>query len=830
MKFHTLLLLFITWAAQAQVTISGNVIDGNSGEPLPFATISLEKRTVIGDGEGSFILEQAKLYDVFTVSYTGYKPHSIKITPGRVTYVVRLEPYTQTLQEVEITNDNAANSLIKKAIRGKIINDPQQKLSSFRYKTYNRLIVTANPDSISGTLDSIYVYEKAGRRFDKIDSTGYRFKRMIERRHLYQTEKISEYKFNREQGLKEEVLATRMAGFKKPLYEIIGLKLQSYSVYTNNIDLMETKYAGPLADDALSDYRYKILDTVTIDNRRACMVYFTPKKKNKKKKLEGVLYIDMETYGVAKTIFRVKNVLDITSTHFFSYEPSQQLWFPDHKTLKIVKGNNKSDIKILGETIKFDAEDNERYKREKEPSDFVYLYSESVNYEKEFNIPLTIRRAAVAIDINEEAINRPEEYWERYRKDTLDVRSITTYAAMDSIIAKENWEQRIFLGKKIINGYLPVGPLDINLRQVISYNNYEGFRPGLGFVTNDRFAETFRITSYGAYGTKDGRFKYSLGSAVRIGKFTNSWVGFAYTDDVQEIASTSFATDKKVFKIYDPRPINISTFYNHQSYQLYVETRILPKTESVWQLTRSRIDPKFSYLFNPSGKDYTLFNITTATAAIQWNPFSDYMQTPQGRLEVEKRFPKFTFQYTQSVSDILESDFTFGKFDFRTEYEKKYLNGQKTSVMIQTGVVTGNVPLTHLYSTSPNNLDKMGVLERITFAGKNSFETMYFNEFFSSQFVTAQVKHGLRKFTLFGKVKLSPVFVTRFAWGNMREKDEHVGITYNTLEKGYYESGVELNEIYRFFGLTFFYRYGPYQERTFDRNVAIKISFVLNLF
>lgn len=830
MKFHTLLLLFLTWAAQAQVTLSGTVTDSNTGEPLPFATISRDGITVIGDVDGNFVLEQAKLYDVFTVSYTGYKPHSIKITPGRVTYMVTLEPYTQTLEEVAVTNDNPANRIIKMAIRSKILNDPQQKLNSFKYKTYNRLIVTANPDSISGALDSIYVYERAGRRLKKIDSTDYKFKRTVERRHLYQTEKISEYKFNRDQGLKEEVLATRMAGFKQPLYEIIGLQLQSYSVYGKNIELMETRYAGPLASNAFSEYRYKILDTVTIDNRKACMIFFTPRNSGKKKKMEGVVYIDMETYGVAKAIFRVSNVLDITSTHFFTYEPSQQLWFPDRKTLKIVKGNNKSDIKILGETIKFDAEDIDRRKREKEPSDFVYLYSESDNYEKEFNIPLTIKRAAVAIDIKESAIDRPEEYWEQYRKDTLDVRSMTTYAAMDSIVAKEHWEQRIFLGKKIINGYLPLGPFDINLRQLISYNNYEGFRPGLGFVTNDRFAETFRITAYTAYGTKDGQFKYSLGGAVRLGKFTNSWVGGSYTDDVREIASTSFATDKKVFKIYDPRPINISTFYNHQTYQLYVETRILPKTESMWQLTRSRIDPKFSYLFSPFGKDYTLFNITTATAAIQWNPFSDYMQTPQGRLEVEKRFPKFTFQFTQSISDVLESDFTFGKLDFRAEYEKKYLNGQRSSVMVQTGVVTGNAPLTHLYSTSPNNLDKMGVIERITFAGKNSFETMYFNEFFSSQYITAQVKHGLRKFTLFGGVKLAPVFVTRAAFGSMRDKHEHMGIEYKTLEKGFYESGVELNEIYKFFGLTFFYRYGPYKEPTFDRNIAIKVSFVFNLF
>jgi hypothetical protein len=40
------------------------------------------------------------------------------------------------------------------------------------------------------------------------------------------------------------------------------------------------------------------------------------------------------------------------------------------------------------------------------------------------------------------------------------------------------------------------------------------------------------------------------------------------------------------------------------------------------------------------------------TTAIIWNPFSDYMQTPTGRVEVEKRFPKFTLQFTQSLPKI----------------------------------------------------------------------------------------------------------------------------------------------------------------------------------
>ncbi len=814
----------------AQFITTGIVKNGSTGSPLPFASITTpDGKTIVGDVDGKFIIETAQQPEYFIISYTGYEPKTVKTNSSKKFYSVTLNEHSEVLKEVVISRPNAANRIIKQAINRRPSNDPQRRLNSFRYKTYNKLIVTANPDSINGQLDSIFAYEKAGRKLKKIDSTDFKFKKLIEKQHLYQTEKISEYNYTQREGLKENVLATRMAGFKQPLYEFIGLNLQSYSVY-NDIELIETKYAGPLSRDAFSEYTYKILDTVSINNRKAYMVYFTPKRAGKKKRMDGVLYIDKANYGVAKAIFRVKNVLDVTSTHYFKYEKDHDLWFPDSKILKIVKGNSKQDINILGETIKFDAVDSEEPNREKEPSDYIYVLSKSVNFEKEFNIPLEIKRPAIAIEVTEEAISRPEEYWKRFRTDTLDERSAETYPALDSIIAKENIEDLIRLGKRAITGYLPVGFFDFDLRQIVKYNNYEGFRLGVGGITNNKFSEIFRIGTYIAYGTKDGNFKYNLGAAVRVGKFSDSWIGASYTDDVQEIASTSFATDKRVFKIYDPRPINISTFYGYVSWQGYLETKIIPKTESKWVLSHTQAEPKFDYVFNSNGELYSFFNLTAFTGTVQWNPFSDFMQTPEGRIEVEKRFPKFTFQYTQALAGVLDGDFTYGKFDFRTEYERKYINGQKTSLMIQTGLAMGDIPLTHLYSTSPNNLDKDGVIARITFAGKNSFETMYFNEFFSSHYAMFQAKHALRRLNLFGSVKLTPVIVTRAVWGNMENPEKHVGQAYNTLEKGYYESGFEFNEIFKGFGLTTFYRYGPYHLPEFDRNISIKLSFVLNLF
>jgi len=828
MKLFCLLTLFFTLTIQAQFQINGIVSDSKN-KPLPFATITTaDNNNTITDVDGKFIVTSLTDISSFTVSYIGFQTKTIAVLNNKKFYTVLLSDKTDNLKEVIISNENPALAILRKVIANKNSNNPQKKLNSFDYKTYNRLIVTANPDSIDGRIDSSAAYKDFNKKEINIDSSDYKFKEIISRQHLFQTEKVSQYQFGSNK-LKETVLGSKMAGFKQPVYEIIAFNLQSISIYDSKYELLETKHESPISNSALADYNYKLLDTVAIKGRNTYMVYFKNKKR-KSNALEGVLYIDQENYAVAKAVMRIKAVLDISGIHEFEYVPSEKIWIQSNTTFKIVKGKNDEDIKILGGTIQFDADAEEDFEpRKKVASDFTYLISESNNFDFHYNTNSPIKNPSLYIEIKDDAHKQPETFWNQYRKDSLDLKGQKTYQLLDSLSINKRIEKRLGLGRKIINGYFPIGPVDLDLKKIISFNNYEGFRLGLGGITNDKFSKNFRIEGYTAYGTKDGVLKYSLGAGVLLDKNTNTWINGYYTDDVREIASTVFAVDKRVFKIYDPRPINISTFYHYTSWKANLQTKIIPKTEAVLELSRNDIEPKFDYLYNLNGKLYSSYIMTTAMLSIVWAPFSDFMQTPTGRTESDKRFPRFTFQYTQSLPDVLGNDFTFGKIDFKTEYEKKYLNGQKTSLLLQGGYAIGDVPITHLYNTAPNNLTKETIVQRITFAGRNSFETMYFNEFFSSQYIMFQAKHGFDRIKILRKVRPSLVLVTRMAWGNMEHPEQHVGPSYKTLNKGFFESGIELNRIYKGFGLGGFYRYGPNQLLRFEDNVAVKISYVLDL-
>jgi len=829
MKLFCLLTLFFTLTIQAQFQINGIVTDTNN-KPLPFATITTsDNSNTITDVDGKFTFKTVAKAQFFAVSYIGFQTKIVALTENKKFYTVSLFEKTDDLKEVIVSNENPALTIIKKVIANKAQNNPQKKLNTFEYKSYNKLIVTANPDSIDGRIDSSAVYKDLDKKKINIDSSDYKFKEIISRQHLFQTEKVSQYQFANNK-LKETVLGTKIAGFKNPIYEVIAFNLQSISIYDNKYELFETKYENPISNGAPASYNYKLLDTVNIKGRETFMIYFKNKQKRKASGLEGVLYIDSQNFAIAKAVMRIKGVLDISGIHEFEYAPTEKVWFQSNTTFKIVKGKNDDDIKILGGTIQFDGDVEDNFEpRKKSASDFTYLLSESNNFDIQYNTETAVKNPSLYIEIKEDASKKPEAFWNGYRKEILDQKSQKTYQLLDSLSVSRRIEKRLGFGRKIINGYIPIGPVDLDLKKIISYNNYEGFRLGLGGITNDKFSKNFRIEGYTAYGTKDGVLKYNLGAGVLLDKNTNTWVNGSYTDDVREIASTLFAVDKRVFKIYDPRPINISTFYHYTSWKANVQTKIIPKTEAVLELATTYVEPKFDYLFNYDGKLYSNYVMTTAMLSIVWAPFSDFMQTPTGRTESDKRFPRFTFQYTQSLPNVLENDFNFGKIDFKTEYEKKYLNGQKTSLLLQGGYAIGDVPLTHLYNTMPNNLTKETVFQRITFAGRNSFETMFFNEFFSSQYVFFQIKHGFDRIRILKKVRPSLVLVTRMAWGNMEKPEQHVGPAYKTLDKGFFESGIELNKIYKGFGIGGFYRYGPNQLLKFEDNIAVKISYVLDL-
>ena len=815
-------LLFLAWSGQAQQHFTGQIKDIVTLKPIGLATLLHdESQFSFADSYGVFEVVSADK-SVLHIRAKGYQEQQITMRASQKFYTILLSPKSN-----QVAANTTGTAVMQQAIRAKNQNNPFVKIPAFDCKAYNKLTITANPDSIEGRVESVLKHNIFSKMVIKTDSSDYEFKKFISKQHLFLTEKVSTYQYAANM-FKETILGYKMAGFNQPIYEFVSLQLQSYSIYDPYYVLMQKKYWSPLSDNSIAHYQFDLLDQIRIQDRPVYVVYF--KSKDKNNNLEGLLYIDEATYAVAKAVTFVNKALQLHALHEYRYNTSQNLWIPESQKFKICKGKKNENLSFLGETLVFDPLDGSLSQtRRKVASDFAYLLAETHFFDFNYKAGPPLRNSFIKIEMKRDAEVKPGSFWEKYRRDSIDYRMPMTYLGLDSIGRKVKLEKRLRLAKKLMVGYVPYGPVDADLRYFLRYNNYEGFRMGMGGRTNESFSKIIQFNGYTGYGTKDGTFKYSLGSATRLGDFSNTWMGVSYTDDVQEIASTAFVIDKIPFRIYNPRPINISTFYNYNSWRAYIDTKIIPRTESVWQITQNYIDPKFDYLYTVNGKPYQNFQMTTAVASVQWNPFSEYLQTPKGRYEIETGYPKFTFQFTRTLPHFVKNDFDFGKFDFRLEYEKQFLNNQLSSLLLETGYAFGDVPLTHLYNTSPNNISKNKIMQRFTIAAKNSFETMFYNEFFSSKYITVQLKHSFQKLALSKSITPTLVLVTRTALGNMEKPQQHSGFVYKTLDKGYLESGLEINNIVGTLGLNFFYRYGANSLPDLEDNISVKFSFVLDL-
>ncbi|WP_339623345.1 DUF5686 family protein [uncultured Winogradskyella sp.] len=395
-------------------------------------------------------------------------------------------------------------------------------------------------------------------------------------------------------------------------------------------------------------------------------------------------------------------------------------------------------------------------------------------------------------------------------------------------VVKDSIKKVEFL-KNIGNGFLPFNYFNLDLRYLVKFNQFEGFRTGLGGETNNRFSKRYRLNGYLVYGFKDKRYKYKIGGSFRVNETSNTWVNLSYTDDLQETGSSSFLTDKRFFTFFEPRLLNIDLFHRHITKSISLEHKVSNHLLSETQIAASKINPTYFYNFILDDRVFNTFDLSTAKLSLQWSPFSTFKIIDDKLATVKDGYPKFTLQFTQGFRSILGSDFNFSKLDFRTIQQFNHKNNSKTKITLVAGIAGGETPLTHLYHAYPNNIRKETILQRFSVAGLNSFETMFFNEFFSDKFSTLQVKHTFKAFNISERFKPQLVLISRYAAGTMRSIDRHQGVSFNTLEHVYSESGLEINKLLFGFGLSFAYRYGGYHLPNLEDNMAFKFTFNISL-
>ncbi|TYP76056.1 DUF5686 and carboxypeptidase-like regulatory domain-containing protein [Aquimarina intermedia] len=804
------LFFFCHLLAFSQLQLSGKIQDSKTNAPLPFATISINNvANIMTSSDGSFTI-LATLPVTLTVSYLGYLEKKVTITDPSITYLtISMSSKTEKLGTVSVNSEgNRAHTIISKAIENKLINDPKKSIDAYTFKSYEKFKIT----------------EDRTARLKSRDTADAAIENIFNKTHSFLSEKVTAHYVQKNVPEKQKVLGTKMAGFEQPVYPVLGKTIQSSSLYGEEYTIFNERFAGPLSKKSSRLYYYKILDTLD-GNHPAYVVLFQPTKTSSIARLEGLLYIDTTTYAIQKAILELKGELDIKATHLYKKSENNGLWLPENNSISIKSGNGKQKISLFGGRISVGNLDQKNNQQSND--DFLLSKTDFFDYNFEPSKLELATQPAILVDT--EAENRDNVFWESYRTAAITEKDLASFPVIDSIVKAQHIERRINVIQSFNQGFYPLGFFNLDLTYPIKYNNYEGLRLGLGGITNSSFSQRFRIEGYTVYGFIDDRFKYGIGGGILLNKKHGAWLNFNFKDDLSEVGSFQYLTDRRVYSLFEPRLVNIDFYYKHRTYSTSLQYELFPKLLSETQISLSEIDQTKDYQYKKDDIWRSSYKNTEAKIALRWSPFSNFLKTPSGTKEIYDGYPKFTAQYTQGISDVFESDLTYSKVGLKAEYNIDRLNLSTTSFLLEGNLGFGELPLTHLFHAYPNAPTKETILQRFSVAGRRSFETMYFSEFFSDKLATFQMRHTFQPIRIASWLQPELVLISRHAIGTVRDKELHQGIEFKSLEHGYQESGFEVNKLIAGFGLSFAFRYGAYSLPQFEDNIAFKFTFYLKL-
>ncbi|MCL6218766.1 DUF5686 family protein [Zunongwangia pacifica] len=812
----TFLFIIAGFLANAQ-QIPGKVISAITGEPLGYAKITLPQNTpILSKIDGSFQLNlNGKESLKISVSYLGFYTREFTISEENKTVLLQLYPDYEKLNTVYISSPrNPANRLVEKAIKNREINDPRKALGGFEYYSYSKFLIDNDKNPVKLATDS----------------TNSEIATIVNVARAYLSEKVTKHNYSQKQGGKDEVIGLKTAGFKKPIYDVLSLDIYPTSFYEDEYSIFQTEYAGPLAKNAFRNYEYRILDTINT-KRPSYLVYFKPKREKVVAGLEGVIYLDTLNYGIQKTEARLIGEIDLEIHEDYEFNTSEKVWLLQKRDIKIRPGSGGKDISVFGGNISLGTIQRRLSISSifnKDPIDTnLYLDATTANYDYQLNTRPQREETSAKIVVDQKANDRDPSFWNSNRKEPYTSKDEATAIYVDSIIKTRNIERKIEVKKAMANGYYPIAFWDLQLSKIFKYNNFEGIRLGIGGKTNDHLSNKFNIGGYFVYGFGDQKIKYNINTSIYLNKLTGTNLKFGYTKDIKEVASFDYLKAPPKFYLIEPRFVNINFFYNFKQYYAGLEHRITPQLSSEIRFSQTKVFDARDYEFLYNGELYQEYTISTAGISFSWEPFSEYLKTPESSILIERRFPRITAQIDKGFADVADGDFNFLRTGLKLEYTIKRLDLSRTEFILEGNYATGTLPLTHTFYAYPNSSRQEAILKRFSVAGKTSFETMYYNEFYSDRLAMLHMRHQLRpiKFSNFFQPEI--VLISRHAIGDIGHMDRHQNIDFKSLDQAYSEVGLEINKIISGFGLSTAYRYGAYHLPGFSQNLAFK--FTLNI-
>lgn len=268
----TVFLFSISFQPALSQTVRGIVLDGETGEPLPSATVLYEGtfRGTIANLEGEFTIDVEQYPATLLIRYIGYESERIELGQQPLDILkIRLTPSVTELGEIVVTDEDPGLSIMERVIARKQL--WRAELKTYEVDAFTRQILKNDTAIVSIT-------ESGTRSF-----------------------------WDRDQGHREVQLYRRQTTNIDADQNFAGVRFLP-NFYDDNITVAGYEMVGVTHPDALSYYNFRLTETTQIDGAPVYVINVNPARRLRPL-FTGTVYVHGEDYALLEVNLKPNRVV-----------------------------------------------------------------------------------------------------------------------------------------------------------------------------------------------------------------------------------------------------------------------------------------------------------------------------------------------------------------------------------------------------------------------------------------------------------------------------------------------------------------------------------------
>ena len=775
-SFLLFLLLGCCISVSAQ-NIQGVVTDSLTNEPIPYLSVFYEGKGVgsITDNDGNYKVETRKGWNKLTFSAEGYVTKVVNIIPGVTKNLnVRMRPDDIMLDEVVVKpkrekysrKNNPAVELMKKVIAHKKNN----KLSENDYYQYNKYQkITMSLNDVTPEMLEKGMYKKMPFLKDQIELCEETNKFILP----ISVDETASQKIYRKHPKSEKTIIKGMSstGVNElfatgdMLSTVLKDVFTDVNIYDNDIRLLQYPFISPISSsDAISFYKFYIMDTTFVDKDKCFHLTFVPNN-SQDFGFTGHLYV------LADSSYTVKKcTMNLPKKSGVNFVDNMDI-IQEFEQLPNGEWVLKTDDMIVEMTLMkimqgFQIRRTTRY------SDYAF---------DELPQQLFKRKGA---EIKEaDAMMRGDDFWNQYRPVPLT----QTESSMDMLVKRleqmPGFKYVIFVLKAFIENFVETGTkehpskVDIGPVNTMISNNYiDGLRLRMSAQTTANLNPHLFFKGYYAYGFKDHRSKYMGEVEYSFNKkeylpreFPKNSITFSYQYDVMSPTDKFLKTDKdNVFVSFKTSTVDQMSYVRNIALKYENETQFGLKTTVEVKHSTDEPTGGLAYITNDDQKTLVPeIQTMEASLAFRYAPGETFVNTKQRRIPVSFDAPVFTLSHTAGFKGVLGGEYNYNLTEIGLYKRFWFSSWGKIDMFVKGGAQWNKVPFPLLIMPAAN---LSYILQRETFNLINNME--FLNDRYASLDVSWDLNGKIfNRIPLLKKLKWREAIGFKMLYGHLTDKN-----------------------------------------------------------